>query len=223
MISITDKHNCSGCTACVQCCPQQCISLYEDEEGFLYPNVDKSACINCSACEKVCPVINQGEARLPQRAYAAVNPDDCVRLKSSSGGVFSMLAEKVIDKRGVVFGVRFNDQWEVIHDYVETKEKINIFCGSKYVQSRIGESFIQVKRFLEQDRIVLFSGTPCQVAGLKLLLHKSYDNLYTVDVVCHGVPSPKLWREYLSKIIDTSEVKQISMKDKKESWRKKVR
>lgn len=201
MIEIQDKHNCCGCGACVQICPKGCISLAEDNEGFLYPFVDKSICVDCGLCERVCPVLQQTAPRRPLHVYAAINPNENIRMQSSSGGIFTMLAENVIEAGGVVFGARFDEKWEVVHDYTETKEGLAAFRGSKYVQSQIGNSYQQAKQFLQAGRKVLFSGTPCQVAGLKRFLRKEYENLWTIDVVCHGVPSPLVWRRYLDEFI----------------------
>ena len=199
MINITDKSKCCGCSACVQRCPKRCISLNEDAEGFLYPKVDESVCIDCGLCEKVCPVMNQSDEHEPSAVYAAKNPDDDIRMQSSSGGVFTMLAEKVLDEGGVVFGACFDERWEVVHTYVETKEGLEKFRGSKYVQSKIGDTFRQTETFLKQGRKVLYTGTPCQIAGLKLYLRKSYGNLLAVDVICHGAPSPGAFRTYLQR------------------------
>ncbi len=197
MIEIRNKKDCCGCEACVQRCPKQCIALEEDSEGFLYPEVNKDICIECGLCEKVCPVINQGKPIEPISVFAAINPNGEIRLQSSSGGIFTMLAETIIDKGGVVFGVGFNNRWEVVHKYAETKEALAEFRGSKYVQSRVGNTFLQAETFLKQGREVLFSGTPCQIAGLKCFLRKDYSNLLTVDFICHGVPSPGVFRQYL--------------------------
>ncbi|MEG0701691.1 MAG: Coenzyme F420 hydrogenase/dehydrogenase, beta subunit C-terminal domain [Muribaculaceae bacterium] len=202
----------------------------EDSEGFLYPKVDASLCIDCKLCEKVCPVINQNETRKPIAVYAAKNPNEEIRMKSSSGGIFSMLAESTINQGGVVFGARFNEKWEVIHDYTETVEGIIPFRGSKYVQSQIGDSYIKAQNFLKEGREVLFSGTPCQIAGLNKFLSKEYDNLLTVDVVCHGVPSPLVWRDYLDHLYktgkisaqsrkDTLPIGSISFRDKRTGWK----
>ena len=200
MIHITDREKCCGCEACIQRCPQQCITLHEDGEGFLYPETDEGRCIDCGLCEKVCPVIFQGTGRRPLNVYAAKNPDEEIRWESSSGGVFTLLAEKILSEGGVVFGARFDARWEVVHDYTENVEGLSAFRGSKYVQSRIGDSFRQTECFLKTGRKVLFSGTPCQIAGLKLFLKKEYDNLLTVDFICQGVPSPGVWRKYLKEI-----------------------
>lgn len=229
MISITDKKDCCGCSACVQRCPKQCISMKEDEEGFLYPVVDTTHCIDCGLCEKVCPVIHQDAPREPKRVYAAKNPDDRIRMSSSSGGVFTLLAEQVIARGGVVFGARFDERWEVVHDYTETIEGLAAFRGSKYVQSRIGESYRDAERFLQAGKEVLFSGTPCQVAGLRRYLRKGYDNLLTVDFICHGVPSPGVFRHYLKEMkemiirknrVKSVLIKDISFRDKRLGWKK---
>lgn len=197
MIEIKDKKDCCGCHACVSICAKHCITMQADEEGFLYPIVDKDVCTDCGLCEKVCPVINQSEPRKPLKVYAAKNKDEEIRRQSSSGGIFTLLAEKVINEGGVVFGARFDEDWNVIHAWTDTIEGIAAFRGSKYVQSTIGDTYRETKDFLKQGRKVLFSGTPCQIAGLKKYLRKDYDNLLTVDVVCHGVPSPLVWRAYL--------------------------
>lgn len=197
MIRIYNKHDCCGCNSCVQRCPKSSITMREDEEGFLYPDVDESTCIDCGLCETVCPVIHQSTVRKPIAVCAAKNKDEKIRLSSSSGGAFTALAESVIDEDGVVFGAKFDEDWSVVHDYMETREGLAAFRGSKYVQSRIGDSFKKAEQFLKAGRKVLFSGTPCQIAGLKRFLRKEYDNLLTVDFICHGVPSPGVWREYL--------------------------
>ena len=201
MIHIENKQYCVGCNACAQICPKQCISMHEDHEGFIYPKVDTTECIDCNRCEKACPVIYSDKARTPLTVYAVKSRDEVIRKESSSGGVFTLLAEQTIQQQGVVFGAGFNADWEVVHSYTETLEGLQKFRGSKYVQSLVGESFKQVSQFLKEGREVLFSGTPCQVAGLKKYLNKAYSNLLTVDIVCHGVPSPKVFRLYLDEVI----------------------
>jgi len=249
MITISDKHNCCGCSACQQACPKQCISMHEDEEGFLYPRVDETLCIDCGLCEKVCPVINQEERRTPISCYAAVNSNMVIRKESSSGGVFTMLAENVIDDGGLVFGAAWDERWRVVHKYTETKEGLAAFRGSKYVQSVIGDTYKQAEHFLKAGRKVLFSGTPCQIAGLCKFLKKDYDNLITVDFICHGVPSPGVFRWNLQEEInnyvghkdgnnadmfspihsipkedvllpDGLRIEDISFRDKREGWKK---
>lgn len=221
MIEIKKKEDCCGCWACVQVCPKTCISMNEDCEGFLYPQVDTNLCIDCHLCEKVCPVINQSEPKKPLKVYAAKNPNEEIRMQSSSGGIFTMLAEQTINKGGVVFGAKFNDKWEVVHDFTETIEGIAPFRGSKYVQSRICDNYLKAQQFLKAGREVLFTGTPCQIAGLKKFLRKEYTNLLTVDVVCHGVPSPLVWRDYLQYINPYKEnINFINMRDKSRGWSK---
>lgn len=197
MIELKDKKDCCGCEACVQRCPKSCVTMREDNEGFLYPEINKDDCIDCGLCEKVCPVIHQATGRIPLAVYAAKHKNEQVRMASSSGGVFTAIADNVIDDGGIVFGAQFNQDWDVVHGYTETKAGLAAFRGSKYVQSRIGESYKEAEHFLKTGRKVLFSGTPCQIAGLKRFLRKEYDNLLTVDFICHGVPSPGVWREYL--------------------------
>lgn len=222
MIQIKDKSDCCGCWACVQKCPKSCISMKEDTEGFLYPYVETSICINCGLCEKVCPVINQKEERIPLQTFAAKNPDDEVRTQSSSGGIFSQIASHIIQENGIVFGAGFNDKWEVIHSHTDTESEIHKFRGSKYVQSQIGASYNEAETFLKQGRTVLFTGTPCQIAGLRLFLGKDYDNLLTMDFICHGVPSPGIFRGYLQEATNgnISNIKRINFRDKSKGWKK---
>lgn len=201
MIHLKSIHECCGCSACVQRCPKSCISLCEDDEGFLYPKIDASQCVACGICEAVCPVLNQSEPMQPLYCYAAVNPDETIRMQSSSGGIFSMLAESIIKEGGVVFGAKWNKEWQVIHSYTDSIAGLSEFRGSKYVQSIIGNSYKDAEYFLKSGRKVLFSGTPCQIKGLTLYLRKGYKNLITVDFICHGVPSPGVFRWYLQEEI----------------------
>lgn len=225
MINIADKYTCCGCTACVERCPKQCIAMIEDEEGFRYPKVNENLCIDCGICEEVCPVINQRLPRKPKKVFAAKNLDENIRLTSSSGGIFTMIAEQIIKRGGIVFGARFNENWEVVHGYTEVFEGIAAFRGSKYVQSYIKDNYKKAEAFLKTERWVLFSGTPCQIAGLHRFLRKEYEKLVTVDVVCHGVPSPLVFRNYLKKTVILSlnsmpVLTGISFKDKSIGWKK---
>lgn len=204
MVSITDKHDCCGCGACVQACPVKCISFDADSEGFRYPQVDTTKCINCGLCERVCPESNCAAVVRQPKTYAAYCIDPEVRGASSSGGIFTILATYVIDRGGVVFGARFADDCSVVHDYTEIHEGLSGFRGSKYLQSRVGNSFVKVRDFLKTGRMVLFSGTPCQVAALRLFLHEDYSNLLLVDFICHGVPSPAVWKLYLESLMRAS-------------------
>lgn len=220
MISIQSKKNCCGCSACASICPKHCISLTEDSEGFLYPKVDETICVNCGFCEEVCNELHPYDKCEPQQVLAAVNKNEEVRLKSSSGGIFYLLAEKTIRKGGVVFGARFDDTWQVLIDYAEDMKGVQAFMGSKYVQARVSEAYKDVKRFLADGRQVLFSGTPCQVAGLHKFLRKPYDNLLTVDFICHGTPSPKVWRLYLDEVISRVQcISGVEFRNKERGWK----
>ena len=237
MIKIKDKKDCYGCHACEQVCIKNCITMQADDERFLYPVVDSEACNECGLCEKVCPVIHQDSPRLPLAHYIGINHNETIRLRSSSGGIFTLLAEVVINEGGVVFGARFDEAWNVVHGWTDTIDGLAAFRGSKYVQSRIGDTYREARDFLKQGRKVLFSGTPCQIAGLKRYLRKDYDNLFTVDIVCHGVPSPGVWRRYLDEFCDalrehnaeknspsfstetTPMITSISFRDKTNGWK----
>lgn len=219
MIKIKNKSDCCGCMACVQTCHERCISMIEDEEGFLYPEVDETRCINCHLCEKVCPVINNTNAKFPISVYAATNRNERILMHSSSGGIFSLLAEKILAENGVVFGASFNDKWEVFHTYIEHEIELEKLRGSKYVQSRVGTAYVDAEKFLKEKRKVLFTGTPCQIAGLKKYLHKEYENLYCVDIICHGTPSPGIWRSYLQSLTEKPVITGISFRDKTYGWR----
>ena len=221
MIQIIDKHNCCGCEACVQVCPKHCINFTPDNEGFSYPQVDELLCINCGLCENVCPVLHPYDERTPQKTYAAINKDDEMRMSSSSGGIFTLLAEKTIDDGGVVFGARFEDQWQVVIDVAETKEAVKAFRGSKYLQARVGDSFLRCKQYLELGRKVLFTGTPCQISALHHFLRKDYDNLLAVDFICHGVPSPLIWHRYLVEVVTVgrSAINDIQFRSKSLGWK----
>ncbi len=219
MIEIRDKKDCCGCEACVAACPLGCISLREDEQGFLYPVVDKGVCVDCGLCVRVCPVLNRRASLRPLGTLAAKNTDLGTRLGSSSGGVFSLLAEKCIDDGGVVFGVQFDQKWHPVHSWTDSKEGLAAFRGSKYVQSRMGDCYREAKAFLEAGRRVLFSGTPCQISALKHSLGRDYADLLCVDLVCHGVPSPGVWRDYLASVAAPDRViTGIRFRDKSKGW-----
>lgn len=218
MITITDKTKCCGCGACFNICPKKCIHMKADDEGFAYPEVDTNLCINCGLCEKVCPVLHVPSlTNLPQ-AYAAKHISDEIKLKSSSGGMFTALAEYILARGGVVFGAGFDKNWNVCHQYAETIDDLDRLRRSKYVQSDIGHTFEQAKNFLQQGREVLFTGTPCQIAGLKNYLGKDYPNLLTADIICHGVPSPAVWKKFLAETIPASSISAIDFRHKRFGW-----
>ena len=198
MIKITDKRDCCGCGACASVCPKQCISMKEDNEGFFYPSTNIATCIECGLCEKVCPTSQPIQGYKNEKAFTIVSNDKDNLENSASGGSFLPLAEYIIGKGGVVFGAAYDDKMQVKHRFATTKEGIKAFSGSKYVQSIIDDSYNQVKSFLKSGKIVLFSGTPCQVQGLyKSLRNLNIDNLITLDFVCHGVPSPKVFKKFI--------------------------
>lgn len=200
MIEIINKKNCMGCSACVQVCPRNAIEMRVDPEGFQYPVVDYDACVHCDLCSSVCPIDRkvQKEKRQNLQAYAAVNMDAQMLDRSSSGGIFTIIAESILADGGVVFGAAFSEDFRCVnHIAIESKEELEALRGSKYLQSSIGNTYRQTKDYLETGRKVLFTGTPCQIAGMYGFLKKSYTNLYTLDVICHGVPSPLAWEKYL--------------------------
>lgn len=198
MIQIVDKSQCCGCSACEQICHKHCIIMQEDKEGFLYPFVDMDKCVDCGLCERVCPMQDITSKKETLQILASYNPDEEERLLSSSGGIFVALAKTIIKEGGVVFGAIFDKNWEVCHSWADNMEGIYPMMGSKYLQSRIGNCYQEAASFLKKGRMVMFVGSPCQITGLRTFLrNKVYPNLLTVDFLCHGVPSPGVWRSYL--------------------------
>lgn len=222
MIELKDRQNCCGCQACMEACPAKCISMKADDEGFLYPKINQTDCIDCHLCEKVCPQLSHKTAYLPDTpisCYAAYSKDNQIRLQSSSGGVFSLLAKAILDRGGVVFGARFDDCYSVFHSYTETANNLHLFQGSKYAQSDLHGTYPIVHEFLNKQRPVLFTGTPCQIAGLRGYLHEQENkNLYLVSIVCHGVPSPQVWKDYLNSITGGQVPIAVSMRNKDNGW-----
>ncbi len=192
-------NNCTGCTGCIEICPKKCITESKDEYGFMIPVVNPTNCIDCGLCEKVCPALNHGIVNENPEIYFAQNPDEKVTKESTSGGIFSIIAKKILDRDGVVYGaaIDYDNDCRVKHIRIDDESQLFRLRGSKYVQSDITGMFHAVKKDLSDGKNVLFSGTPCQVSGLKRFLRNDYDALLTVDVICHGVPSPLMWDEYL--------------------------
>ena len=209
-IQLASADTCTGCSACASICPTNSISMVEDKEGFLQPHIDTDTCIGCHKCEKVCPIVVPIEIKndIEPKVYAAINKDEEIRRKSSSGGAFYAFANWVIEQGGVVFGAAF-EGYHLRHQYAETMEDVEKMMGSKYIQSEIGDSYKDVKQFLKDGRWVLFSGTPCQVAGLKRYLGKDYEKLLTVDLICHGVPSPAIWEKYMERKLRSLKAKEV--------------
>ena len=222
MPELCEKKLCTGCQACENRCPFGAISMKEDEEGFFYPDINKDLCTECGLCEKTCPVINDPvfvKLNEPE-VYACWSNDDEIRDKSSSGGVFSLIAREVLKNGGVVFGAVFDESFGVYHTYIEDYKQIDILRRSKYVQSYIGNSFKETEAFLKSGRKVFYVGTPCQIAGLVGYLKKTYENLITCGFVCYGVPSPKVWKAYLQYRRGSKKISRISFRDKMNNgWR----
>lgn len=193
---LKSKRECCGCGACTQVCPKACIRMEEDAEGFCYPVIDEDKCVHCGLCEQVCPVINRKARTCKEQVYGAGSTDEALLKRSSSGGMFGILAEYMLKQGGVVFGCSFDDKMELRHFCAQTEAECREFHGSKYVQSDTRDTYRECKQYLEEDRPVLYVGTPCQIAGLKSYLGKEYDHLLAVELLCHGVPSPGIFRQY---------------------------
>lgn len=202
MIEIKEKKDCCGCWACENSCPKQCIVMEEDEEGFRYPKIDKTACIDCGLCEKVCPVLHANDEDKPfkQQGWLVQHKDEKIRQESTSGGAFTAIASWVIRQGGVVFGAGYRKgTFVVVHQAVDNEKDLDIFRNSKYVQSEMGDCYRQAKDFLDTGRLVLFSGTPCQIEGFRGFLRgKIYKNLVLQDMVCRGIPCPAILNSYIT-------------------------
>lgn len=221
MVDFLEKEKCCGCSACANICNFNAISMKEDSEGFMYPEINPQICYHCGACEKVCPVLNQDEKeREEPDAYAVTSNKEEILLKSSSGGVFSHLANYILNQGGIVFGAAFSSVNKVQHKAVTDKKDLMTLCGSKYVQSDINQSFCACRDLLRDNKLVLFSGTPCQIAGLNHFLKKKYDNLLTMEVICHGVPSPKVYKKYIRNIErrKRKKVRSVCFRSKDTGW-----
>jgi len=215
--------NCTGCSACRDRCPQQAIKMREDREGFLFPTINESKCNQCGLCIEICPVntVVPVETIYEPTVYAAWTKDRELLRRSTSGGVFSEIARGVLDKGGVVFGAAYDENMVVRQVAVKALDDLDKLRGSKYVQSDVGDSFRQAKDYLDAGRYVLYSGTPCQIAGLYAVVGKNYGNLLTCGLICHGVPSPKVFRMYLDTLEKRyhSKVTGFAFRNKRNGWK----
>lgn len=224
MIEILDKKNCSGCTACYNICGHNAITMIQDELGFKYPKVDSELCVNCNLCKKVCPFSDNyrsdADVDLPE-AYSFRLKDLNELACSQSGGAFYAMAKFILSRGGVVYGASFTDTWTVSHKRINNLSDLSFLRYSKYVQSDLNDIFKSIKKDLSDDMIVLFSGTPCQIAGLKSFLSiKLHTNLFCIDLICHGVPSPKIWKDYLNYLTNKqhASIKKALFRDKRFGW-----
>lgn len=223
MPNLATKEYCTGCTACAASCPKACIEMKSDKNMFFYPSVNAERCVQCSLCENTCPIVTPLKIiKYKEKAYAAYSKDEIVRASSSSGGVFTEVVKIVLRNGGVVFGAAYNDFFEVTHICVKCEDELDKIRGAKYAESNLDGVFTDIKKRLDMGQEVLFSGTSCQVAGLKAFIKKEYENLFCIDFVCHGVPSPMAWKayvEYRAKQDANGELpKAINLRSKNTGW-----
>lgn len=211
---ICEKKKCTGCFACFNKCPKHAIKMIEDDNGFLYPQIDKNKCINCNLCKKICPRLSEIKLSTPLNCFAMVRKDFNLRRKSTSGGAAAVFSEYILNNNGVVFGSAVKNN-KICHIRIDTIEKLELLRGSKYTHSYIECTFNEVLNDLKKEIPVLFIGTPCQVVGLKKFLVKEYSNLYTIDIICHGVPSQKYLIDELKESSD-GKFDSISFRDSNE-------
>lgn len=214
---ICEINDCVGCGACQNICPKSAITMQENDKGFLYPQINNSWCIKCGLCKKICPTNKEITKKSHLSCYAGYSLNAEIREESSSGGIFTELAKQILSQRGFVVGAAFNEKNELIHTIISRIEELQNLRGSKYLQSKIGTIYKDVKRLLDESKLVLFSGTPCQINGLQSYLQKEYNNLYTIAVFCHGVPSPLIFREYMKEMKWIPGTK-INFRDKTFGW-----
>lgn len=222
-MQIVDQDKCTGCGACYNSCPKDAIRMVENERGFLKPVIDNDKCVNCLICKKTCPVQNYSSMNFDKpKAYAFINKDDKIRLKSSSGGVFPSIANIILSKGGIVFGTKYDNEMKVCHTKIDKVSDIEKMQSSKYVQSDTKKTYQEVKFDLENEQLVLYTGTPCQIAGLYSYLKKDYENLLTIDLVCHGVPSRKIFEIYKKEFVqakkDNGKILNINFRSKDNGW-----
>lgn len=219
MVEIDNKSKCCGCHACFNICPKNAIRMEIDDKGFKYPIIDENKCINCGLCKKTCPILNNQTNTALNECYVGYAKDDEYKENASSGGIFPTIANFVLNNNGIVIGAAFDDNNSLNHIAITKHENLIKLKGSKYLQSNLNNIFLYVKEHIE-DKMILFVGTPCQVAGLKSFLKKDYDNLICIDLICHGVPSTKLFNKYVEELEHNNNDKLINynFRDKVTGW-----
>lgn len=216
---VIEKSKCTGCTACLHACPKNAISVCENDEGFRYPVIDQEKCINCGLCKKKCPVLNTKLNESINKCYVGYSKEDVYKNNSSSGGIFPLIADYILSEKGIVVGAAFDEKFYLKHIAITNKNDLNKLKGSKYLQSDLNNIFLYIKKNVKSKKI-LFVGTPCQVAGLKAFLKNDCDNLFCIDLVCHGVPSPKLFSKYVDELEKkyNDELLNYNFRDKCTGW-----
>lgn len=221
-IEKTPHDLCTGCFACMNTCPVDAVKVESDSQGFLCPVIDKSKCVSCGKCAESCPILREKKETIysEPKCYAAWSKDENIRFQSTSGGVFTHLAQSVIEDGGTVVGARYKSDQLVEHALIRKKEEIEQLRQSKYVQSEIGFIFREIEKELKSEKTLLFVGTPCQCAGLKAFLEKDYENLFLCDFICRGVNSPLVYVKYLRELEEKygSKVKRVWFKNKTFGW-----
>ena len=210
---------CNGCHACFQACPVGAITMEVNAEGFLYPKIAEEKCINCGKCSRTCPLMNQPQVNPMAEARVCYARDPEIHSISSSGGIFAVLAEAILAEGGAVFGAVFDENMQVCHQMAEDNRGLALLQQTKYVQSIVGNTYADAEDALRRGRKVLFSGTPCQIAGLKSYLGSDHENLLTIDLICHGVPSPGIWARYLQELTDGRPLKAVTFRNKQKGIR----
>lgn len=224
MIDNIKKSKCCGCGVCYNVCPKRAIEMVEDKEGFKYPIINREKCIKCGLCERICPSLNyktKNDDNIDMKVIATYSKDKNNRESSSSGGIFSEISKYIIEeKNGIVYGAGFDDSLTVIHQGISECKDLKKLKGSKYVQSDTMKTYQEVKKNLEAGKFVLYTGTPCQIVGLNMFLRKQYRTLYTCDIICHGVPSRKVFRKYIAELEEQhhSKVKNVYFRNKQYGW-----
>ena len=218
MKSVIIDSKCTGCTTCINSCPKKAISFIEKNDGFKYPRIDENKCINCGICRKICPVLNTQKNESINKCYVAYNNNKEDRINASSGSIFSIIANYILDNGGIVVGAAFDKNNYLKHIAIEKKKDLQLLKKSKYIQSDLDHIFTYIKENIKKRKI-LFVGTPCQVAGIKRFI-KNDNNLITIDLFCHGVPSPKLFKKYIRELEEENNDKLINydFRDKSTGW-----